>query len=151
VHTFSIGFGKKLITWRRGETEYAISAIPFGGYVAMAGESPEDGGYGNADEFRVKPIWVRFLIAIAGPAANIVFAFLILFGLYLNGVQEPKYSMKVGEVDVGSPGEKAGLLRGDEVLKLNGKPVAGWETFMQDVAMEGGHPIPLEIRRWFQK
>ncbi len=147
VHTFSIGFGKKLITWKRGETEYAISAIPFGGYVAMAGESPEDGGYGNADEFRVKPIWVRFLIAIAGPAANVVFAFLILFGLYLNGVQEPKHSMKVGEVDVGSPGEKAGLQRGDEVLKLNGKPVTGWETFMQDVAMEGGHPIPLEIRR----
>ncbi len=147
VHTFSIGFGKKLITWKRGETEYAISAIPFGGYVAMAGESPEDGGYGNADEFRVKPIWVRFLIAIAGPAANVVFAFLILFGLYLNGVQEPKHSMKVGEVDVGSPGEKAGLQRGDEVLKLNGKPVTGWESFMQDVAMEGGHPIPLEIRR----
>ncbi len=147
VHTFSIGFGKKLITWKRGETEYAISAIPFGGYVAMAGESPEDGGYGNADEFRVKPIWVRFLIAIAGPAANVVFAFLILFGLYLNGVQEPKHSMKVGEVDAGSPGEKAGLQRGDEVLKLNGKPVTGWETFMQDVAMEGGHPIPLEIRR----
>jgi regulator of sigma E protease len=147
VLTFSIGFGKKLITWRRGETEYALSAIPFGGYVAMAGENPEEGGYGNSDEFREKPIWVRFLIAIAGPAANIVFAFLILFGLYLNGVQEPQYSMKVGDVEVGSPGEKAGILRGDEVLKLNGKAVLGWETFMQDVAMEGGHPVPLEIRR----
>jgi regulator of sigma E protease len=147
VHTFSIGFGKKIIKWRRGETEYAISAIPFGGYVAMAGESPDDGGYGNSDEFRVKPIWVRFLIAIAGPAANIVFAFLILFGLYLNGVQEPKAAMFIGEVDQASPGEKAGFKPGDEVLKLNGKPVQGWEAFMQDVALEGGQSVPVEIRR----
>ena len=147
VHTFSIGFGKKLIKWKRGETEYAISAIPFGGYVAMAGESPEDGGYGNADEFRVKPIWVRFLIAIAGPAANIIFAFVILFGLYLNGVQEPKLSMVVGEVDQGSPAEKAGVQRGDEILRLNGKTSQGWEMFMQNVAMEGGHSVPLDIRR----
>ncbi len=147
VHTFSIGFGKKLITWKRGDTEYCISAVPFGGYVAMAGENPDDGGYGNSDEFRVKPIWVRFCIAIAGPAANIVFAFLILFGLYLNGVQEPKASMVVGEVEENSPGQKAGVLRGDEVVKFNGKPVQGWEMFMQDVAMEGGHPVPMEIRR----
>ncbi len=147
VHTFSIGFGKKLITWKRGETEYALSIIPFGGYVAMAGESPEDGGYGNSDEFRVKPIWVRFLIAIAGPVANIIFAFVILFGLYMNGVQEPKNSMVIGEIETGSPGEKAGLLRGDEILKLNGKPVQGWELFHQDVAMEGGRAIPLEIHR----
>src|SRR3954464_13945766 len=72
VNTFSIGFGKKLIRWKRGETEYCISAIPFGGYVAMAGESPEDGGYGNTDEFRLKPIPVRLAIAMAGPAANII-------------------------------------------------------------------------------
>lgn len=147
VHTFSIGFGKKLIKWKRGDTEYCISAIPFGGYVAMAGESPDDGGYGNADEFREKPIWVRFLIAIAGPAANIIFAFLILFFLYLNGVQEPKLSMIVGDVDPGSSAEIAGIKRGDEILRFNQKPVNGWESFLQDVALEGGHSVPLEIKR----
>ncbi len=147
VHTFSIGFGKKLIKWRRGDTEYCISAIPFGGYVAMAGESPDDGGYGNTDEFRMRPIPARLAIAVAGPAANLLFAFVILFGLYLYGVQEPKTSMVVGEVEEGSAGEKAGIKRGDEILALNGSPVKGWEEFMQEVAMQGGHPVPVKIRR----
>jgi regulator of sigma E protease len=147
VHTFSIGFGKKLIKFKRGDTEYALSAVPFGGYVAMAGESPDDGGYGNSDEFRQKPIPARLAIAVAGPAANLVFAIAILFGLYLSGVQEPNTTMIVGEVEVGSAAAAAGVLPGDEVLKLNGKPQTGWEQFMQDVAMEGGHPVPLSLRR----
>ncbi|MDB5048361.1 MAG: rane-associated zinc metalloprotease [Fibrobacteres bacterium] len=147
VHTFSIGFGKKLIKFKRGDTEYALSAIPFGGYVAMAGENPDDGGYGNSDEFRNKSIPARLGIAVAGPAANLIFAFMILFGLYLSGVQEAKDSMVVGEVEEGSAGAIAGIRPGDEVLKLNGKTQAGWEQFMQDVAMEGGHPVPLTIRR----
>jgi regulator of sigma E protease len=147
VHTFSIGFGKKLIKFKRGDTEYALSAIPFGGYVAMAGENPEDGGYGNSDEFRNKSIPARLAIAVAGPLANLIFAFIILFGLYLSGVQEPKVSMVVGEVEEASAGLAAGVRPGDEILELNGKPQEGWEQFMQDVAMEGGHAVPLKIRR----
>ncbi len=147
VHTFSIGFGKKLIKFKRGDTEYALSAIPFGGYVAMAGESPDEGGYGNSDEFRQKPIPARLAIAIAGPMANLLFAIALLFGLYLSGVQEPKTTMTVGEVEAGSAAADAGVKVGDEVLNLNGKTQAGWEQFMQDVAMEGGHTVKLAIRR----
>lgn len=147
VHTFSIGFGKKLIKWRRGDTEYCLSAIPFGGYVAMSGESAEDVGYGNADEFRVKPIPVRMAIALAGPGANLIFAFVILFGLYLTGVQEPKNVTVVGEVETGSPAAKAGVKQGDVLLKLGDRPVLGWEAFMQDVAMGGAAPVPLTLRR----
>lgn len=147
VHTFSIGFGKKLIKFKRGDTEYAISAVPFGGYVAMAGENPDEGGYGNADEFRQKPIAARLAIAIAGPLANLVFATALLFGLYLVGVQEPKTTMTVGEVETGSAAAQAGVKVGDEVLNLNGKTQAGWEQFMQDVAMEGGHTVKLAVRR----
>src|SRR5580698_3063553 len=73
VHTFSIGFGKKLLHFRRGDTDYCLSVIPFGGYVAMAGENPDENGYGNTDEFRVKPIPVRIFIAVAGPVANLIF------------------------------------------------------------------------------
>ena len=61
VHTFSIGFGKKLLHFRRGDTDYCLSIIPFGGYVSMAGENPDEGGYGNTDEFRAKPVPVRLL------------------------------------------------------------------------------------------
>ena len=147
VHTFSIGFGKKFLKFRRGDTEYCLSVIPFGGYVAMAGENPDEGGYGNTDEFRVKPIPVRIFIAIAGPAANLIFAFVILFGLYLSGVQEPKNAMVVGYVEKGSAAEKAGVQPGDEVLTFKGKPAKDWENFMQVAAMEGGTPSPLHIRR----
>jgi regulator of sigma E protease len=147
VHTFSIGFGKKLLKFKRGDTEYALSAIPFGGYVAMAGENPDEGGYGNADEFRQKPIPARLAIAIAGPLANFAFAVLILFGLYLAGVQEPNTTMVVGDVEENSAGSHAGVVRGDELLRLNGKPIEGWEAFGQNFAMEGGRPVPLDIRR----
>jgi regulator of sigma E protease len=147
VHTFSIGFGKKLIKFRRGDTEYALSAIPFGGYVAMAGESPDEGGYGNSDEFRQKPIPARLAIAVAGPLANLIFAIGLLFGLYVTGVQEPKTTMVVGEVEEGSAAAAAGVKVGDEVVSLNGKAQTGWEQFMQDVAMEGGHAANLALRR----
>jgi regulator of sigma E protease len=147
VHTFSIGFGKKLLRFKRGDTEYCLSAVPFGGYVAMAGENPDEGGYGNTDEFRVKPVPVRIFIAIAGPAANLIFAVFILFCLYLVGVQEPKYSMIVGNVEKESAAEKAGVLPGDEILSFRGKPMKDWEAFITDAAMEGGNAHPLQIRR----
>ncbi len=147
VHTFSIGFGKKLVRLKRGDTEYCLSAIPFGGYVAMAGESPDEGGYGNTDEFRMQPVPLRLLIAVAGPAANLLFAVLILFVLYLSGVQEPKYAMIVGEVVKGSAAEQAGVRPGDEILAFDGKAVHDWETFVQDAAMQGGRSEPLLLRR----
>jgi regulator of sigma E protease len=147
VHTFSIGFGKKLLHFRRGDTDYCLSAIPFGGYVAMAGENPDENGYGNTDEFRVKPIPVRIFIAVAGPAANLIFAVLILFCLNLSGVQEPKHAMIVGYVESGSAAEKAGVRTGDEVVSFKGRPAKDWENFMQVAAVESGQPGPLHIRR----
>ena len=84
VKTFSIGFGKKLLRYKKGETEYCISLIPFGGYVAMTGENPD-----NPDEideegsFVSKSVGARAAIAFAGPFVNILFAFLLLIGLYI--------------------------------------------------------------------
>ena len=84
VKTFSIGFGKKLLKFRKGETEYCISLIPFGGYVAMAGENPDGEKEGeqtdDLDErgFASKSVGARAAIAFAGPFVNIVFAFLLL-------------------------------------------------------------------------
>lgn len=147
VHTFSIGFGKKLLRWKRGDTEYCLSAIPFGGYVAMAGENPDEGGYGATDEFQKKSVPARLFIAVAGPAANILFALLLLFGLYIAGVDEPKPGLTVGHVAEESAGKKAGVLPGDELIAYAGKPLRDWEQFTREAALSGAGPYPLEIRR----
>ena len=82
VEQFAIGFGKRLIGFRRGETDYRINAIPLGGYVKMSGENPMDERSGDPREFLSHPRWHRFLIAIAGPAMNILLAIALLTVVY---------------------------------------------------------------------
>src|SRR5579871_2655755 len=83
VEVFSIGFGKRLLGIRRGETDYRISAIPLGGYVKMSGENPMDERTGDPAEFLSHPRWHRFIIAIAGPAMNILLAIGLLTFVYM--------------------------------------------------------------------
>src|SRR5437016_13105529 len=83
VEVFSIGFGKRLIGFRKGETDYRIAAIPLGGYVKMSGENPMDQRTDDPAEFMNHPRWHRFLIAIAGPAMNIALSIALLTGVYM--------------------------------------------------------------------
>src|ERR1700746_2041341 len=83
VDVFSIGFGKRLCGFRRGDTDYRISALPLGGYVKMAGENPLEERTVAADEFMSHPRWQRFVIAIAGPAMNILLAVVLLTGVFM--------------------------------------------------------------------
>src|SRR5258707_12697863 len=82
VEVFSVGFGKRLVGFRRGDTDYRISLLPLGGYVKMAGENPMEPRTGDPSEFMSHPRWQRFLIAIAGPVMNILLALIVLAGLY---------------------------------------------------------------------
>src|ERR1035438_6285232 len=83
VEQFAIGFGKRLVGFRRGETEYRINAIPLGGYVKMSGENPMDERSGDPGEFLSHSRWHRFLIAIAGPSMNILLAVTLLTAVYM--------------------------------------------------------------------
>src|SRR3989454_10682904 len=87
VETFSVGFGPRLVGFRKGETDYRISAFPLGGYVKMAGETPADTITGEAYEFLSKPKWQRFLVAAAGPAMNAILAISLITGLYIYGTE----------------------------------------------------------------
>ena len=78
VLTFSLGFGPKLLKFRRGDTEYCISAIPLGGYVKMAGENPEDARTGASDEFLSKTKWQRFQVLVMGPVMNLALALVVM-------------------------------------------------------------------------
>ena len=88
VETFSFGFGPRLFGFKKGETEFRVAAICFGGYVKMAGERPGDENANDPRGFLAKPRWQRLIIAFAGPAMNIILAVAILTGLFM--VRYPK-------------------------------------------------------------
>ncbi|MGE0592918.1 MAG: RIP metalloprotease RseP [Vicinamibacterales bacterium] len=130
VLTFSLGFGPKILKFRRGDTEYCVSAIPLGGYVKMAGESPEDARTGHPDEFMSRSKWERFQVLIMGPAMNIILAVVVTAVVMAQGADVPAYQDEapvVGEVVEGSPAERAGIQRGDRILTVAGEEVDTWE------------------------
>src|SRR5271163_4732243 len=83
VEVFSIGFGKRLLGFTRGDTDYRISAIPLGGYVKMSGENPMDSRSDDPGEFLNHPRWQRFIIALAGPFMNVMLAFALWTGVFM--------------------------------------------------------------------
>ncbi|MCF0216839.1 MAG: RIP metalloprotease RseP [Fibrobacteraceae bacterium] len=151
VKTFSIGFGKKLFRYRLGETEYCISAIPFGGYVAMAGENPDsiDKDEGPTQEdFLGKSVGARAAIAFAGPFVNIIFAFFLLIVLYMVGVQEPdNKSLIIGFVTDDGAAAEAGIVPGDTITAIDGKPTQGWDDFREQIGVSLGAKVQLEVHR----
>ncbi len=150
VNVFSIGFGKKLFKIKRGNTVYCLSAIPFGGYVAMAGENPANDEFEQVqpDHFQAKSIKVRAAIAFGGPFINVVFAFIILTILYMVGVQEPiKTTMVVGEVYKESAGEIAGVAPGDIILAVNNAESPGWQKFRETMSINIDTPVALSLLR----
>src|ERR1700746_303657 len=92
VETFAIGFGPRLIGFKRNGTDYRISLLPLGGYVKMAGENPLEGRTGDPGEFMSHPRWQRFLVAIAGPTMNIIFAIVVLTVVYTYHHEYPAYA-----------------------------------------------------------
>src|SRR5688572_22096231 len=121
VLKFSLGFGPALIKWTRGETEYRLSIIPLGGYVQMAGDSPADDGSmpGGPDQFLSHPWFGRLLIAAAGPAANLVTAYLVMVLVGLIGVSYPDYPNLLGATPDTSVAYHAGLREGDRVVAVD--------------------------------
>ena len=113
VEQFAIGFGKRLVGFRKGETDYRINAIPLGGYVKMSGENPMDSAPTIRAEFLNHSRWHRFLIAIAGPAMNILLAIVLLTTVYMVHYEYPAVSRQAAGDRMGAariPGcNKAGL------------------------------------------
>jgi regulator of sigma E protease len=150
VLTFSLGFGPKLLSTKRGDTEYAISAIPLGGYVKMAGESVEDPRSGAPDEFLSKTKWQRFQVLIMGPVMNILLAVIVMAIVLAQGAEVPAYHDQppvVGAVKLGSPAEKAGLQRGDRVLSVAGNEVPTWDRFDMEIGTRANRELSLTFLR----
>jgi len=149
VLVFSLGFGPKLLKTTRGDTEYCVSIIPLGGYVKMAGETPEDDAPPKPDEFFAKSKWQRFQIYLAGPAMNVIAAIVIMIGVYLNGASEPVYKRnppEVGRIAKGSPAERAGIQVGDRIVRMGGYDTPTWADLEKVMLPAAGREIEVVVR-----
>lgn len=154
VEVFSIGFGKRLIGFRKGETDYRIAAIPLGGYVKMSGENPMDERTDDPREFLNHPRWHRFLIAIAGPAMNIMLAVFLLTVVYMVHYEYPVYLDKPAVIDgvrADSPAAAAGLQPGDRIVQVDGIENPTWEQLQPRVWLSPNQPLTITIQRGQQR
>lgn len=150
VLVFSLGFGRRLFGFRRGATDYRVSALPFGGYVKMAGDDPSDIHQGDPGEFLARPRWQRFVIVIMGPAMNMVLAVGLLTGLYHFHHQKPSYQeqpARVGDVEPDSPAARAGIQGGDLIVRLDGIRDPKWEDVEVKTLITVNEAVPVEVVR----
>lgn len=153
VEVFSVGFGPRLLGFRRGDTDYRISAIPLGGYVKMSGENPMEEATGDPGEFMSHPRWHRFLIAIAGPFMNIALAVGLLTALYVFHYEQPTFldePARVGWVKEGSAAAKIGIQPHDLISSIDGVSNPKWKQAMFKVALSPGQPLHVEVLRGSQ-
>jgi regulator of sigma E protease len=158
IQTFSIGFGKELFGWDdKLGTRWRISAIPLGGYVRFVGDmnaasSPDNEVIANADPvlaprlFANKNVWQRIAVVVAGPLANVLLTFLILYSLLL-GYGRYTIPPVVGSVVAGSVAEAAGLVSGDRIVSVDGYAVRGFEDFQRLVATSPQRPVSITLER----
>jgi regulator of sigma E protease len=146
VETFSIGFGPRLFGVRYGETDYRISLLPLGGFVKMAGESGAEASAAAPDDLTAKPRWQRVLIALAGPFANFILAFFLLFLVahfhhevdqYLSGPAVVDY------VPQSSLAARDGLAAGDTITRFNSVNHPTWEQILDESSLNLNRPIPV--------
>src|SRR5262245_47415964 len=156
VFIFSFGFGKRLIGFKRGDTDYRLSLIPLGGYVKLEGE-PEDhlsedtSTMGDGKDFTARPRWQKFLVYLAGPTMNAVLTIGVLTGLFMNGSGEVDATLfspaVIGAVEPDSPAAKAGVQPGDEIVSVDGKTIDSWDDAMLAILIRPDADIQLGVRR----
>jgi regulator of sigma E protease len=150
VLKFQLGFNPTIVSFRRGDTEYGIGALPLGGYVKMAGDNPDDERTGRSDEFLSKTKWQRFQVLIMGPAMNLLLAFALTAVVLYQGVEMPAFldqPVVIGEVQQGSPGEKAGVRAGDRIISVADHDVDTWEQFSIAIGTRPNREVALKLLR----
>ena len=153
VDTFALGFQPTVFGYRmrflaftKGETEYVIGMIPFGGYVKMAGEELEDEKTGSSDEYASKSASERALVLVAGSAMNIIFAFIFFVVSFAIGVKFQ--TTEIGSVLKASPAWHAGVRPGDRIVQVDGREMADFMELNTTLALGGlGRAIPVTIER----
>jgi len=149
VKAFALGFGPKLLSYRSGMTEYRLCAIPLGGYVMLAGESPdaeEEPEIPKQLLFSERSVWQRMAVVAAGPVFNFLLAWGIYWALFASQGQIG-LAPTVGQVLPDSPAAKAGLAPGDSVLSVDGAGIIFWEDLTERVQNAQGRALTLLLKR----
>jgi len=150
VEVFSFGFGPRLAGFRRGETDFRISLILFGGYVKMAGEQPGEESAHDPRGFLAKPRWQRLIIALAGPSMNVVLAVALLTGLFMVHYQKPPDSIQravIGHVFPNSAAAQAGVREGDRIAQLEEIRDPSWEDVILKEVASANRPLKVKLER----
>jgi regulator of sigma E protease len=146
----SIGFGRAVAAYtsKRSGITYQLGVVPLGGFVQIKGMNPfEEGAAEDPRSFRNRPVWRRALVIAAGPAANLITAWALIFGLYLVGQQIVQGEPRIGQVVAGGPADRAGVGRGDTVVTLDGEKVSSWTEVVTRIHARPGKEIALELAR----
>jgi regulator of sigma E protease len=150
VDVFSIGFGPRIWGVKRGDTDYRISALPLGGYVRMAGDNPAEERTGEPYEFLSRPRWQRFIVAVAGPAANILLTFLLLFGvIFFVGMPYFTYTRQAAVVAAVPLHDSASVVKpGDRIVAVDGSPTRTWDDVLDKIQnVKPDSTLRLEVVR----
>jgi regulator of sigma E protease len=161
VEAFSLGFGPRLFGVKRGDTDYKVCLLPFGGYVKMSGENfseLSDAAAGTANQaqandpgaFTSHPRWQRMLIGVAGPFANFILAFVLMF-IYFNGINEvPAVEVKETVLEWVTPDSaagQAGLETGDKILRFDTVSNPSWEKVYERLKLNANRAVPVTVER----
>jgi regulator of sigma E protease len=150
VEVFSVGFGKRLFGFRRGDTDYRLSLLPLGGYVKMSGESPGEVPTGDPGEFNAHPRWQRILIGLAGPVSNFLLALLLMTGFYMMHNEVEAFRSQPADIDFVSDhtaAANAGLQSGDVITRFDNVNNPTWEQVSIRSALNLGQTITVEVMR----
>ena len=159
VLRFSVGLGKPIFAFKKGETEYSLSWIPFGGYVKMAGEEPAESFEGAEEEedeeevnvepgrrFDNKSIPARFLVVVAGPLMNFVFAIFLYMGiLYFQGADTQNTTTLESVDHVEALAGIDQLQSGSRILSINGKEVKHWDGVLSGIVDSPGNEVTMTL------
>ena len=161
VNTFSLGFGPRLVGFQRGETEYKISLLPFGGYVQMEGENPSE-QTGAPGEFASASVRDRAIVVAAGPVVNLLFGVLVYWIVFTTGFNTAaarfiggltglplgeREAVQIGWVADDGPGAAGGIMPGDRLVSINGESIRNWSTFHTRVLMSPNKTLELVVDR----
>ena len=154
VEAFAVGFGPRVVGIVRGGTDYRINALPFGGYVKMAGEMPGESVSQDPGDFQNHPRWQRILIGLGGPLANFILAFALMAGYYMTHNEVPNFESQPAVLDwvpAGTDAAIAGMKDGDKIVNFAGQENPSWESISALVQGHINQSIPYAVERAGQR